>query len=257
MSDALELKQLLPDDRRKAERAARQPGDSELLWQTWNKQPTPDNMGPLLNSVEPAIRAAVRSYGHDSPTIHSRARIMAAQAMVRYDPSRAKLNTFLMNELRGLTRFSMAERQPIGIPERIMYDARRLRNANEDFLRAQRREPTTDELADLTGLSARRVAHVLKTTRGTLSEGVTFSPEGEPRDLQMVRPSEDELAREIVYYDLDATDKLIFDYRFGAHGRERIGVAELATKMKISPSAISQRAAKISRMINEVQQANV
>lgn len=224
-------------------------------WETWNKKKSPENMGLLLDAVDPVIRSAVRSYTTSfTPTIYGRARLMAAEVFPKYDPKRGKINTYLMNELRGLTRYAIKESQPIKLPERIMYDRKRLQDIANDFQSRNLREPTTEELADLSGLSIKRIEYIRKVLSPTIYEGAAQTETGEPIPVAISGPNIEAMAKDYVYHDLDPTDKLIFDLRFGAHGQPRKSVVEIANKLRISPAAVSQRAKKISQKILEVQQ---
>jgi DNA-directed RNA polymerase specialized sigma subunit len=224
-------------------------------WTNWKATQTPEAMGKFLRDVDPIITSAVKSYaGMSTPTIHSKAKVMAAKAMLRYDPKKGNISTFLMNELKGISRESMRETRAIRIPERIMYDSRRIVEAEDEFKSVYMREPTLLELADKTGLSEKRISYIRNVTMPLLHEGSNVSAEtGEPSLTATNVPDIDEMSREYVYRDLDPIDKLIFDHRFGAHGKKRLGVIDLAARIKISPASISQRAKKISGLIDEVR----
>ena len=65
---------------------------------------------------------------------------------------------------------------------------------------------------------------------------------------------EDEFAKgweEMVYHDLGDTDQTVFDYLLGAHGRKQLTTSDIARKLGITPSAVSQRATKIQDMLDE------
>jgi Mn-dependent DtxR family transcriptional regulator len=62
---------------------------------------------------------------------------------------------------------------------------------------------------------------------------------------------------ELVYHDLDEINQTIYDYLIGGHGRTPISTSEIARKLGITPSAVSQRAAVIQSMLDERQQAGI
>jgi hypothetical protein len=56
---------------------------------------------------------------------------------------------------------------------------------------------------------------------------------------------------DFVYDDLGPTDKLIMDLTLGRNGRRKVSTAEIAQKLRMTPGAISQRAAKIQAMLDK------
>jgi DNA-directed RNA polymerase specialized sigma subunit len=223
----------------------------------WNTNQTPLTLGEVLFAAEPLIKAAVTSYGgaNPSPTLYSTAKIIVADAIKKYDPSMGiQLNTYLFNALKGLTRTSIKESTPVSIPERIIYDNNKMDIAGKEFQEIFDREPSIEELADATGLSTSRIEYVRKYMSGTVYEGNMQGEEGQPMSPGTNKQSLEDQALELVYFDLDVIDKLVFDYKMGMHGQKAISVTEIAKKLKMSPSSVSQRAAKISKIVMETQQ---
>ena len=131
--------------------------DFEPHYNAWKQTPNPQTSGALLKAVDPVLTSALRSYGgQNSPTMKSKARIMALDAMGRYDPSRSKLRTHLMSQLQSLRRSSAKESQILSVPEQVGLDLGHLRES-ENFLKDQLgRDPSDVELADHTGLSLKK-----------------------------------------------------------------------------------------------------
>lgn len=226
-------------------------------WTQWHDNQNPMTLGEVLRSAEPLIKAAVTSYGgaNPSPTLYSTAKIIVADAIKKFDPNKGiQLNTYLFNALKGLTRTSIKESTPVSIPERIIYDNNKMDIAGKEFQELYDREPTIEELADATGLSTARIEYVRKYMSGTMYEGGMQGEEGQTMSPGTNKQSIEDQALELVYFDLDVIDKLIFDYKMGMHGQKAISVTEIARKLKMSPSSVSQRAAKISKIVMETQQ---
>lgn len=221
----------------------------------WKKAPTPQTTSLLLKAVNPVIDSALKTYGGrgSSPTLRSKARLMAVDAFKRYDPSRAKLRTHLMSHLQGLRRASAQESQIISIPERVGLDLHKLRLAENELGDKLSREPSTMELADHTGLSHKRIEYIRKAQPG-LSEGA-LAPEGEAEEGQGIGPAitspESQAWVNFVYHDLNPVDQIIMEHSLGLHGKQILPKQLIAAKLKLSPGAISQRAAKIQEKINK------
>jgi DNA-directed RNA polymerase specialized sigma subunit len=220
----------------------------EPHFNAWKTSPTPDNTTNLLKSIHPVLTAAIRSYGTPgSPTLYSRAKIMALDAMKRYDPSRAKLRTHLMFQLQGLRRHAARESQILSIPEQVALDLNHVRES-ENILRDNLgRDPSDAELADHTNLSIKRLTYIRKA-RPSYSEGIFQRPSEEGEDYYSPPIQERNNVRqwqEFVYHDLSPIDQVIMEHTLGLHNKPVLQNQELAKRLGVSPGAVSQRKARI------------
>lgn len=226
----------------------------EPHYKAWKADPNPQNSGKILKTVEPVLSAALRTYAGSSPspTIRSRAKIMALNAIGTYDPTRAKLRTHLMTQLQGLRRHVAREGMAVSVPEQVALDLGHVRDA-ENRLRDQLgREPSDMELADHTRLSTKRLAY-LRQHRHARSEGSMQRPteDGENIYSPAVIPTGNHSAwHEFVYQDLDPVDQVILEHTLGLHNRPVLQNQEIARKLRLSPGAISQRKARIQQKLN-------
>jgi DNA-directed RNA polymerase specialized sigma subunit len=222
-------------------------------YNTWKANPSPENATALLKTVHPVLTAALRTYGtQSSPTLQSRAKIMALDAMDRYDPSKAKLRTHLMFQLQGLRRHAAREQQILSVPEQVALDLNHLRES-ENHLRDQLgRDPSDSELADHTGLSLKRIGYI-RGARPSYAEGSMQRTTSEGEDIYSPPVVERDNVRqwhEFVYHDLAPTDQLIMEHTLGLHGKPVLANKDLAQKLMISPGAVSQRKAKIQAKLD-------
>lgn len=228
----------------------------------WKATPTPATSGAMLRAVDPVIRSALTTYGgasSKSPTLHSKARLMALQSLSSYDPSRAKLQTFLMGQLQGLRRASSREERILSVPEQVLLDRQHVYDAGKFLEDDLGREPTTSELADRLGLSAKRIQYIQNykpaTAEGTI---VSKSEEGGAEPWAPAVESDSSVSwREFVYHSLDPTDQLILEYTLGMHGRKVTSNQELSKKLRLSPGAVSQRKAKIQNKLDQRYEMSV
>lgn len=222
---------------------------------TWKKDESPANAGKFLTALKPVLDSALRTYGgaKPSPTLRSRAKLMALDAARRYDPTRAKLRTHLMTHLQGLRRFHAREAQVVTLPERVGLDLHRLHLATQELSDRLGREPSDQELADHTGLSLKRLGHIRKARPGYAEGQLMAQTEGgqEAAFNPAVTGADDSTWIDFVYGDLDPTNQFIMEHTLGLHGRPRLSKQRIAARLKLSPGAISQRAAKIQALLDK------
>lgn len=228
------------------------------LYSTWKTNQTPETNTKVLAAVQPVIDSALSSYaGADySPTLKSRARLMALKALNTFDPARGNVRTHLLSQLQSLRRAAAKEQNIISIPEQVGLDFQHLNNAENELRDQYGRDPTDDELADYTNLSRRRIQKIRKFNQpiaeGTVSRIVDEDSSG--GDVASSIPGQrnaTEAWMDFVYEDLGPTDKLIMDMTLGRNGKRRVSTQEIAAKLRLTPGAISQRAAKIQAMLDK------
>ena len=230
-------------------------------YQQWLKNPSPEAASLLVQKLQPILDSAITSYaGQSSPTIRSRARKMAIDALKTYDPKRGTIRTHLLSQLRGLRRTAAAEQSLIQLPEQRALDWQILQEAERALTLELGHEPSTAQLADYTGLPIKRITQLRKIQLPVpfgASEGV--APSGE----SSLDPSQDLAARlpwiedaqfsawvDYVYQDLSPRDQVILDYMLGLHGKPKLSTGEIAKRLRITPSAVSQRTKYLQQLLS-------
>lgn len=236
-------------------------GEYQSAFDAWKATPTPQSRGALLRSVDPVIDTALKSYGgasQTSPTLRGRARKLALQSFGSYDPTKGSLRTHLMGQLRGLQRPAAQETQIIRLPERVALDKQHLDETERELAFQLGRDPSDQQLADHTGLSLKRINYI-RQAQPVIAGGTALNEDDDENNempasqIPGVNPQA-EGWEALVYYDLDDIDQFIFDRTLGRHGRESWSLQRIAQKLGITPSAASQRAAKIQKMLDEQQE---
>jgi DNA-directed RNA polymerase specialized sigma subunit len=221
----------------------------------WKQDPRPANADKLLQSLEPVMHSAMRTFaGTDSPTLKGHAKRIVLDALGKYDPQRAKLRTHLMVHLQGLRRLSAVEGQAINVPERVRLDQFRLHRSETDLRARLGRDPSTTELAEHSGLPLKRIGYV-RRRGGAVPESQWIEAGSQDAhaaaDALLSQAAPDDKAwREFVYLDAHPTDQLILEHTLGLHGKNVLPKKELAAKLGLSPSAISQRALRLQNVLN-------
>jgi DNA-directed RNA polymerase specialized sigma subunit len=232
--------------------------DFDSAYTQWKQTKTPETNTALLGTIQPVIDTAVMSYAgqNASPTVRSRARLMALKALDTYDPERGNVRTHLLSQLQSLRRLSAQAQNIISIPEQVSLDYSRLTETEAELSDQLGRDPTDDELADHTGLSKRRIQKI-RAFNQPVSEGMTTrevaDEESYGGDVASAIPNSHRAADawfNFVYEDLSPVDKLIADMTLGRNGRRKTSTQEIARRLNITPGAVSQRAAKIQSLLD-------
>jgi DNA-directed RNA polymerase specialized sigma subunit len=230
----------------------------DKAFEAWKQKPSPDRMGEFLDKAQPVVNAAIRSYGQGNKALESRARLLIAEAAPKFDPGRGvKLRTYLMTQLQPLTRYAKEYGRSTRVPERVNVDLFSINQQHQDYFDKFGREPSDKELADITGLSMRRIAHVRKFARPEAGESTLVDDEGAIMYPGTEAPDPDKILLEYVHHDLDPVDQKIMEWRTGLYGKKQVSNNEMAKRLNLSPGAVSQRAAKIAARIKDLRDQKV
>lgn len=242
--------------------------EGDIYWQAvrrWQAQPTPENARYMLETLEPVLSQALyASLGPNySPLLKSRAKLMALEALRRYNPQMGRVNTFLVSQLQGLRRYRRQVTTPFRVSEQRQIDYSYVMDAQEELRSRLGREPTLKEISAYTHLPLRRIERSLQVP-AYVSESSIENAVGE-EDLSSVSTIGAQDARrerlkqqrwlETVYHELgDPVNQKIMEWRLGLFGRPKLPNQEIAKRLKITPSAVSQRWSKINQFINDLEE---
>jgi DNA-directed RNA polymerase specialized sigma subunit len=243
--------------------ASRLEPEYEPAFRAWKGNPTPAHASAFLKTVDPVITQGLSVYGGRgvNPMMRSRARRIALDAAQRYDPARASLKTHLMTHLQGLRRYGAQQAQILSVPEGVALDQQHLLESETQLRDVHGRDPSDSELADHTGLSRKRIRYI-REYKPPLAEGqlagAGTTDEGDGGWEPAVQGSDPVHARaHLIYDDLNPTDQVIMEYRLGLNGSPVLAPSEVARRLRLSPGAISQRSARIQRLLDQVEDSGV
>jgi len=221
-----------------------------LSYEVWRKVPTKENAAVLLNDLKPVIEGAVKSYGAGDPTLRTRAKILAMQAVKGYDPSRGtQLNTYMMGQMQSLNRIARQRRTMSHVPENVYLNRRALEQAAAEYREKYGRDPSDKSLADMTGITVNQIKRS-RQGQATLPQSRSISDKGDttieaPRDYL-------DVWTDYVYNDLDDIDRKIFEGVSGYNGAPIRSKKDIAKELKLSPAAVSYRVGKITSKLEEM-----
>lgn len=227
----------------------------DIEYAKWLNEPTPENMGQVLKSVDPILISEVQRYSGPNNILHSKAKSLAVKAIKSYDPSKGtKLRSWITTQLKPLSRYSQ-QLQPVKTPEMVRRQAAEINTINERLKDRLGRTPTLDELADESGLSKTKIERVQSRVKPAMSESEftsSLSDNNEDEMPAMQFPSQNDYAFEAVYQDLNPREKVITDWKIGAHGKDRLSNQEIAKRLGVTPAVISQITNRVVKKIQEV-----
>jgi RNA polymerase sigma-B factor len=223
----------------------------QKAYSTWAADPTPDNASALLTHMEPVIGSAINRFaGKDDPLIRGRARRMALDAVRTYDPKRGvRLTTHVTNHLMGLRRASRQQSQLLKVPERASMEQAYLQRMTAELGEDLGREPTTTELADFSALPVHKIARLRRYVPGAVESSLPEDLGGSnrfdagDRELKMA---------EILHQELPYRDQHILEWSLGLHGSPQLSNQEIASKIGVTPGAVSQRKAILQQKLDEM-----
>ena len=224
----------------------------------WKSTKDPNDFNVVLKSLKPTIEYSLSTYqAKGDPYIESKAKLITAKAIKEFDPEyKVSLPTYVTSQLRKLTRVVREGRSPIKVPERLIYEAAELKEAEQEFIEKHGREPDVQELADFSKMSIDRIEKIRKRAIKQVSEGQYFSGNGSGDDGAESKSSVEDVVQEIpntvrealtyTHANADHRERKILEWSTGFGGAPILKPADIAKKLKISQSQVSRITAKLA-----------
>lgn len=202
-----------------------------------------------LKELNSTIDQAIMNYAGGDRAYVTKARIIALDAIRSYDSSRgASIKTHVTNHLQRLKRLSAQRGNLTRIPEEAATQRATIDRARRAFEIDNGKEPTVEELSDITGISRSRI-DALAHYRPVTPDSLAVSPEGDSMAVADIDKALS-LYDNYIYDSLDRTDKKIYEWTTGYGGSKQLSRSEMADKLRISEAALSKRISKISAQFN-------
>lgn len=210
------------------------------------------SMNKVLDHYKDVISSSVHTYAGQgaSPAVQEKARIMAAKAVQQYNPKqKVPLNAFIRQQLQPLYRYAN-QKTVVKIPERAYADLKNIQQAELELQDNLGRSPSVDEIADYSHISAKRINMINKKYRPhQFMESFFDFTDDEDSNVHVPATQTFDYKKawaDYVYQDLEPIDKKIYEWRTAQTPLSNI---EIAKRLKMSPSAVSQRAANITKKL--------
>lgn len=214
----------------------------------WAIDRRPEHLNATVEFLKPTIDYKLAALGvADNPQMRHQARLMAAEAVKKFDPSMGVvLTTWTQQHLQGMNRFRRENQGPLKVPDRAALDAWTIEKAQQELEDKLGREPDVHELADYTKMPVKRIASVRKATRPVAAQSQMYT-EGE--DLA------DYLGEALtyVYDDSDTVDRKIIEMTTGYGGATMLPKNQVAEKLRISPAQVTRRTERIAQKLQMLE----
>jgi DNA-directed RNA polymerase specialized sigma subunit len=221
------------------------------LWQTWKADPTPENLEPLLDSLQGAINANVNKFkGAPVPpsAIRGFAQAQAMKALHTYNPSKgASIATHAHWHLKKTQSFVIKHQNVGRIPEHRARNITAYKNALQELTQKLGYSPDTLTLSEHLGWSQSEVSR-MKTE---LRKDHIASIDLEPDHLADLQSSHERDVLRYIHYDLTPDERLVFEYSLGLYGRPKLSATNIAKTMNISLPKVSRIRKKIDKKLRE------
>lgn len=222
-------------------------------YELYKLNPTKQNLVSVTRQLRPTIDSVIASMGDaGNPHLRSRANVIAAKAIKSYNPdSGASLPTWVSSQLRQLSRDARKSNNVLSIPEGVQLDSYALYRAEREFMEEHDREPTLKELADITHLSQKRIAHIRKKVKAVVADGATVGEDG----TELAQGSETDHSQEAmdyIYNDSDTTDQKLLEYLLGYGGETPLDNKTIQQKLKLTPVQLTRRKARLAMRFNTI-----
>lgn len=216
------------------------------LWETYKKDPQPENLQALVRQLDGTIQSQVNKWAGNLPRpyLEARAKALAVEAIDTYKPGRAALNTHVTNRLKKLSRDVYTHKDAVRVPEHKQLKINTMLRAQRELMSEHGREPTAQELQDHLGWSPAMVSSVQASMNSELLESEDVG--GGLFERQSIwAPDNDDAIVDMVYFDLSPQDKQIFEHSTGYGGKPVLSNTELREKLGITQAQLSYRKRKI------------
>lgn len=217
------------------------------LWEAYTQAPSPMTLEPLMKQLDPLIQAEVNRWAGAlaRPVLEAKAKALALEAIKNYNPhAGAALGTHVVNRLKKLSRSVYTHQDAVRIPEYKKLKIHSYMRGQSELMDVHGREPTNEELADHLGWSPKALSDVQRTMRPELIQSEDVGGGLFERQSVWGSDSNDGMI-DMVYYDLDPTDKLIFEHSTGYSGKPVLSNTELMQRTGLTQGQLSYRKRKI------------
>lgn len=229
------------------------------LWTRYKTGGDMDAKRELIASLKPIVNSQVSKFktsGLPVSAIRLEGINLTSQAIDTYDPSRAQLNTHVINNLKKLSRF-VTNYQNVGhIPEPRALLIGKYNACFENLKEELGREPTVIELSDAMHLPLVEIERLQLELRKDLSIEYSSGESDEAEGFYVFTRDADESKKEnaiqFVYFEADPIDKKILEYTFGLNGTQKLSFGAITKKLKINDAELKRRKKDLATQITEM-----
>lgn len=212
----------------------------------WQLDPSPQNADEMLGHLSPILDYSVKQFGgaYSGPNLRSRAKVIALDSLQKYKADKGPVLPYLKSHLQGLQRFSGQETAAIPVSERNRLIWNQLQRQTTELTDELGREPSDVELSDYVRLPTKKLTAIRRAATSGASEGMYGDSNG------VAVQTKDDTWQKFIHLTLPTNEQFIMEHTLGMNGKQILGTKELARSLGVTPAAISQRKAKIQKLLD-------
>lgn len=212
------------------------------LWRQWKEsKENPKYLEPLLTSLKPTIDYRVNMYAPANvykPALRAKANNLTINALRRFDPTKAQLNTHVTNHLKGLNRWTGKHQNVARITEERIAIIGQYNASKSKLKELFGYEPTAQQIAEDLKIPVKTVKKLELENRSDLVASA-FEGDAFADDLDM--PQLDREIMNLLEYSLSTDELRMWEYLYGIKGKKQVVKGgDLARKLGWSQSKVSQ-----------------
>lgn len=224
----------------------------QILYKKYKSDPSSENLTLLMRQFEGMVRVSVNKYSQSEAippaALKLRAYAQVKKAIDTYDPEKGSaLTTHVGNYLKRVNAVAL-EYANLGYvpPNRASKEFGPFLEANQKLKDKLGRIPSTQELADELGWSAKQVARIRRESRNDLISSKFDTPDTMP-EYRVQRGRELE-AMHMIYSSPETSneERIVMEHLFGMNGGEKLSKGEIAERH------FNGSRPKVSRLINKL-----
>lgn len=224
------------------------------LWRAYKDNPGQQTLQPLMKQLDGVIQNQVNKWSGAiaRPVLESKAKRLALEAIKSYDPNAgAALATHVTNRLKKLSREVYTHQDAVRLPEYKKLRVHSFIRGQKELMDQFGREPNNSELTDHLGWSPKMLSEVQKSMNPELIESQDVG--GGLFENQSIWGSDSGNGMvDLIYYDLNPKDKLIFEHSTGYSGKPVLSNTKLRKKTGLTQGQLSYRKRKIIDKFKQV-----
>ena len=226
------------------------------MWRQWKEtKEDPKHLEPLLRSLKPTIDYRVNMYAPANvykPALRAKANNLTINALRRFDPSKAQLNTHVTNHLKGLNRWTGKHQNVSRITEERIAIIGQYNSTKSKLKETLGYEPTSRQIAQEMKIPEKTVKKLELENRPDLIASA-FEGDAFATDLKM--PTIDKEIMDLIEFDLSTDELRLWEYLYGVKGKKQITKGgDLSRKLGWSQSKVSQVRKAIHKKVEYYRQ---
>lgn len=226
----------------------------ENEYNNWLADPTADNLNVLLTALSPTLTSEIHRYPGPKSLLRGQAKLLAIKAIKSYSPDKGTaLKSWVVSQLKPLYRYNHKLR-PVAVAELNVRKAAEIYNITNQLTQELGRIPTDGELSDHIGISSKKLNYIRSQVRPTIFEATPVTTNEEDTELSapVQTVSTIGLAKDVVHSTLDPRQRMVFEHKTGFKGKPILTNKEIALRLGVTPSMVTQMSGDIGKKLIEV-----